>query len=228
MPEVIHEPLERRPLASRSWKISHRAAERLARAGVSPNAISLAGMAAGILAGLVLASTNRIDEPWSRAAWILGALLVQARLAANLLDGMVAVSTGRASPVGELYNEVPDRVSDIATLAGLGYASGGEPILGWVAACAAVLTAYVRAMGKAAGAPQDYRGPMAKPHRMFLVTVTALACALAPGEWLPAVGAGRWGLAALALAVIAAGSLITCVRRLRRAAEVLREIRSAP
>src|SRR5687767_13733117 len=115
MPEAIHEPLERRPLASRSGKDSRLAAEKLARAGVSPNAISLAGMAAGILAGVLLASTDRIAEPWSRVAWILGALLVQARLAANLHEGMVAVSTKRASPVGELYNEVPDRVSDIAT-----------------------------------------------------------------------------------------------------------------
>ena len=228
MPEVIHEPLERRPLASRSWKISHRAAERLARAGVSPNAISLAGMAAGILAGLVLASTSRIDEPWSRAAWLLGALLVQARLAANLLDGMVALATRRASPVGELYNEVPDRVSDLATLAGLGYAWGGDPILGWIAACAAVLTAYVRAMGKAAGAPQDYRGPMAKPHRMFLVTVTGLWCGLAPGAWRPALGDGGWGLPALALAVIALGSLITCIRRLHRAAAILKRLRGVP
>jgi len=228
MAETAYEPLERRPLASRSWKASRLAAEKLARAGVSPNAISLAGMAAGALAGLLLASTSRVDEPWSRAAWILGALLVQARLAANLLDGMVAVATRRASPVGELYNEVPDRISDIAILVGMGYASGGDPILGWAAACTAVLTAYVRAMGKAAGAPQDYRGPMAKPHRMFIVTVTALVCGLAPGGWLPPPGTGRWGLAAAALALIAAGSLITCLRRLLRAANALRRLRGAP
>ena len=208
--------------------MSRLAAEKLARAGVSPNAISMAGMAAGVLAGLLLASTSLVDEPWSRAAWLLGALFVQARLAANLLDGMVAVATGRTSPVGELYNEVPDRVSDIATLAGLGYASGGHPILGWAAACAAVLTAYVRAMGKAAGAPQDYRGPMAKPHRMFIVTVTALWCALAPRGGNLEVASGQWGAAALALAIIAAGSLLTCLRRLRRAADVLRGVRGAP
>jgi len=228
MAETIHEPLERRPLASRSWKVSRLAAEKLARAGASPNGISMAGMAAGVLAGLLLASTSRIDEPWSRAAWLLGALFVQARLAANLLDGMVAVATGRTSPVGELYNEVPDRISDMATLAGLGYASGGHPVLGWAAASTAVLTAYVRAMGKAAGAPQDYRGPMAKPHRMFIVTVTALWCAFAPGGWGPAVGSGQWGPATLALAIIAVGSLITCLRSLRRPADVLRGLRGAP
>jgi phosphatidylglycerophosphate synthase len=138
---------------------------------------------------------------------------------------MVAVTTGRASPVGELYNEAPDRVSDIATLAGLGYAAGGDPVLGWGAACAAVLTAYVRALGKAAGAPQDYGGPMAKPHRMFLVTVTALWCGLAPGAWQPATGPGA---ATLALAVIALGSAVTCARRLARTASFLKSSGSAP
>lgn len=232
---VEHEPLERRPLASRSWKISGRAAEKLARAGVSPNAISVAGMLAGIGAGAALASTSFAGEPWARAGWIIGALLVQARLAANMLDGMVAVATRRTSSVGELYNEIPDRVSDIAVLVGLGYAAGGEPILGWAAACAAVLTAYVRAMGKAAGAPQDYCGPMAKPHRMFAVTVTAIYCGFAPAAWQPVLGSGAGplegtrGLAALALGIILAGSIATASRRvLRIAARLGNAAGSAP
>ena len=48
----------------------------------------------------------------------------------------------------------------------------------FLAAILAIFVAYVRAAVKVAGAPQDYSGPMAKPHRMFLVTVTALLCAL--------------------------------------------------
>ncbi len=43
--------------------------------------------------------------------WLAGALLVQLRLLANLYDGMVAVLRQIASPVDELFNEVPDRVS---------------------------------------------------------------------------------------------------------------------
>ena len=33
-----------------------------------------------------------------------------------------------------------------------------------------MFVAYVRAMGKAAGGPNDFCGPMAKPHRMFALT----------------------------------------------------------
>ena len=42
--------------------------------------------------------------------FLVAAVCVQLRLLANLLDGMVAVGSGQASRIGELYNEVPDRV----------------------------------------------------------------------------------------------------------------------
>ena len=97
------------------------------------------------------------------------------------------MESGRTSAVGELYNEIPDRVSDVAILVGLGYAAGGWPTAGWAASVAAVLTAYVRAQIVAAGGPQDFVGPMAKPQRMFLVTVTGLYCWAAPTHWQPTV-----------------------------------------
>ncbi len=87
-----------------------------------------------------------------------------------MLDGMVAVQSIAPSAVGELFNEIPDRISDFATLVGLGYASGGMPALGWLAAWLAALTAYIRAQGKVSGAAQYYQGPMAKPQRMALAT----------------------------------------------------------
>jgi phosphatidylglycerophosphate synthase len=217
-------PLERRPVASRQWRPFQAAASWLVRRNVSPNAISLGGMVAGVAAGAVLWATARLDSPWREAAWIAAAAAMQLRLIANLLDGMVAIASGKASPVGELYNEVPDRVSDAAALIGAGYAAGGHPLLGWAAAAAAILTAYVRVMAKVAGAPMDYSGPMAKQQRMFVLTVTALGCALAPASWQPRweLGGAQLGLAALGLSVILAGSLWTSARRLRRAAAHLK------
>jgi phosphatidylglycerophosphate synthase len=146
-----------------------------------------------------------------------------------MLDGMVAIEGGRASPVGELFNEVPDRVSDAATLIGAGYAACGDVVLGFSAACAALFTAYVRAMGKAAGANHEFCGPMAKQQRMFTVTAVAVYCGLAPLDWQPAWAAwpGR-GLMAAALALILLGSLVTVVRRLRRIAATLTAGASAP
>jgi phosphatidylglycerophosphate synthase len=150
-------------------------------------------------------------------------VLIQLRLLANLLDGMVAIESGKASPVGELYNEVPDRVSDAVILIGAGSAVGGDVVLGFGAACVAVFTAYVRAMGKAAGAPQDYGGPMAKPHRMFVLSVIAVYLALAPADWQPGFGnPPTRGIVAAALALIIVGGIVTALRRLWRSAAFLK------
>jgi hypothetical protein len=80
-------------------------------------------------------------------------------------------------------------------------------ILGWSAAVLAVLTAYVRELGRGLGLPADFSGPMAKPHRMAVLT---LACALAAAEPL-------WGwqgqVMTVALGLITLGAAVTVVRR---------------
>ena len=217
---------DRRPIAARELSISKRLAQWLAARGVSANTISVAGMIVGLCGGIALALTAARPE-LARVCWLLAAGCIQLRLLANMLDGMVAVETQTASPLGELYNEVPDRVSDTATLVGLGYAAGSIPPLGYLAALAAVFTAYVRAVGKVAGAPQDYSGPMAKQQRMFVATLVALYCGLAPQAWQATWPAGSaWGVPAWALVLIATGSVFTAVRRLLRAAAILK--RSPP
>ena len=211
---------ERRPIASRELTVWKRAAAWLARQGVSANTISLAGMAAGLAAGAAFALSSRPE--WERWAFLAAALLMQLRLMANMLDGMVAVQTGRASLIGELFNEIPDRLSDAAILVGAGYAAGSQPELGYIAACVALFVAYVRAEGKAAGAHQEFCGPMAKSHRMFTLTAFALYCGLTPKSWQPTL---PWppaaGLLAAGLLLIAVGGVATAVRRLVRIARAL-------
>src|SRR5258707_10689081 len=136
------------PLAVRQWAISQSMTRFLLRRNVPPNAISLIGLASGCVAGLAFGATAS-TATWAPALWLLGAILILIRLFANVLDGMVAVEGGQCSRVGELFNEIPDRISDSAVLIGLGYAAGGHVALGYIAALAAVFTAYVRAVGKA-------------------------------------------------------------------------------
>ena len=204
---------DRRPLASRGWKISEKAARWLARRGVTPNAISMVGMICGILAGIMFVLTSEAAHPW--LFWLFGAVFVQLRLLANLYDGMVAVLREVASPVGELFNEVPDRLSDAATLIGFGYASGSNPVLGFVATIFAIFLAYLRAQGKVAGAHQEFCGPMAKQQRMATVTIVAIACAIVPG-------ASDWQIPMFALWVIISGCIVTIILRLQRIVTTLR------
>lgn len=207
-------PMSRRPLKSRNHEWAKRLAATLARRGAAPNAISLFSMAAAALAGLALFATRSADPVPRVLLFVAAGLFIQLRLLCNLLDGMVAVEGGRGSRSGELFNDAPDRVADALILVGAGYALpwpawGGA--LGWAAALIAVLTAYVRMLGGSLGLRQDFCGPMAKPHRMALLTG---ACLLSMFEALaPAM---RGWILLLALAVIIAGGLLTTWRRLHR------------
>jgi phosphatidylglycerophosphate synthase len=204
----------RRPLKSRERGWAKALAGMLAQAAVSPNAISLASIAFAALAALAFVLAAAAGAALQPVLWLVAAIGIQLRLLCNLLDGMVAVEGGRGSKSGEVFNDAPDRAADILILVAAGYglpwpAWGGT--LGWIAAMLAVLTAYVRVLGRGLGQPQDFCGPMAKQHRMAVMTG---ACLLAIGE---AFLFGYRGLAiGLALGVVAAGSLLTIGRRLRR------------
>lgn len=211
--------MDRRPIATRNRKWAQAATARLAARRVSPNAISIAGMCACIVAGIALGMTSVADY---RILWIIAAIGVQLRLTANMLDGMVALTSGRSSKIGELYNEVPDRISDAAVFIGAGFAWGGNIALGYIATILAIFTAYVRAAGKIAGAPNEFCGPMAKQHRMFVITLICLHSAVTPRSW-QVIRVNDWliGLVTLALAVIVIGCVITVMRRISRIVQAL-------
>ncbi len=153
-------------------------------------------------------------------------MLIQLRGACNIMDGVLAVETGTSSRTGYLWNEFPDRLADAATMIGAGYAAGGDPTAGWAAALAAVIVAYTRALARVAGAPMDYRGPMAKPARLALVCAVAVYCALTPAVWQPGWGTGgAIGLMGAALWIVTGGCIVTIWRRLHHAAHCLKDSR---
>lgn len=153
-------------------------------------------------------------------AWLGAAAGIQLRLVCNLLDGMVAVEGGKRSPVGGLYNEVPDRVADVLILVGAGYATSVEPgvvklfgvlPLGWSCAVVAVWAAYVRSIGAELTGKHFFIGPMAKQHRMAMLTSGCLMCLVASFV----KGGDPHIVMTVVLSIIFFGTLLTCWRRLR-------------
>ncbi|HEX4697351.1 MAG TPA: CDP-alcohol phosphatidyltransferase family protein [Candidatus Udaeobacter sp.] len=219
MPATPNTTIDRRPIATRNRRWAQAATAWLVARNVSPNGISIAGMCACIVAGIALGLTSSSD---SRILWLIAAAGAQLRLTANMLDGMVALSSGRVSKLGELYNEIPDRVSDAAVFIGAGFAWGGNVALGYVATILAIFTAYVRAAGKIAGAPNEFCGPMAKQHRMFGITVISLYSAVTPRSWqMIAFNDYHFALVTVGLLIIIVGSVVTVIRRLTRIADAL-------
>ncbi|MDN5105517.1 CDP-alcohol phosphatidyltransferase family protein, partial [Aliarcobacter butzleri] len=128
----------------------------------------------------------------------------------NLFDGMVALEGGKSTKSGELFNDIPDRVSDSLLFIALGYSITNISFgieLGYLAALFAALTAYVRVLGASMQAGSCFKGPMAKQHRMAILT-TALI--LTPFEL--SLFATDYILI-ITLFVIAIGSFLTIANR---------------
>jgi phosphatidylglycerophosphate synthase len=177
----------------------------LAARGVTPNAISQGAMVFAAMGGLGFWLSGA-TEGWVRALCLLVAASgCQLRLLCNLFDGMVAIEGGRKEADGPFWNEAPDRVSDMLILVGAGLGAGAAG-LGWAAAALAVATAYVRELGRAEGMGSDYGGPMAKQHRMAVMTGAALLAMLLPG----------WPVLTWALWLVVAGAGLTVALRARR------------
>lgn len=200
----------RRPLKVRDLGLAKSIASGLSRKNITPNQISILSVVFAMLgAGCLLASGWYSGIP-SMVLLLLAATVIQLRLLCNLFDGMVAVEGGKSTPSGELFNDIPDRIADPLLLVAAGYAVSSPAWvaeLGWCAGLLSVMTAYVRTLSASIGAPVNFAGPMAKQHRMAVLTV---ACVVAAAEAL--LSGTQWALL-LALLVIVIGSVMTAVRR---------------
>jgi phosphatidylglycerophosphate synthase len=219
----VAEPENRRPIKARGAGWARWLARRLADANASPDLISAASVAIASLGAALLLLASLTASAALRAPLLIGAAgCIQLRLLCNLLDGMVAVEHGRGSPAGPIWNELPDRFSDVALLAAAGYCAAAGGIVfaveaGWLCAALALLTAYLRELGRGLGFAADFSGPMAKQQRMAVLTAACLASTIEP------LWGWRGQALTIALAVIAIGAALTAWRRVRTLARRLTE-----
>jgi phosphatidylglycerophosphate synthase len=180
----------------------------LVRRRVSPDVVTAAGIPLALAGGVCLAAAA--SQP---LALLAVPFLAAARLVANLLDGMVARELGVSRPLGEIWNELADRIGDALFIGGLAFCPAVDPRLALAAVAMPLLASYVGLAAKAAGGRRGYGGVMSKPGRMAVLGVAApLAWATADLRWL-----------AVAAAIVAVGSLVTfCQRWLAAAAELRR------
>lgn len=198
----------RRPLATRGKSWVKAFTRFLLKTKVTPNQVSVMSFLFALIGAGALYFTAHHN-----ILWVVAAICIQLRLICNLMDGLLAVEGKLSSYNGDLYNEIPDRLSDVILLIGAGYAAqcqmGAQ--LGWLAATGALMTSYIRMHGASlTQGDHDFSGPMAKPQRMAILTA---ACLLSPltVSFLPQVN-----LILVAVIVIAAGSYITFVSRIFR------------
>ena len=174
-----------------------RAEDLLSARRVAPDAVTAAGMIAGVLAGAAIALGGILNQP---IVWLAVPFLAVLRLACNALDGSVARRTGTARPAGVVVNEVADRIADAALIGGAAFVV--DPGLAFGAVAVAFLTSVTGVLALAVVGERATSGPMGKADRTMVVAVAAVAA--------PVAGPVAFTVAAW---TIVAGGIITCARR---------------
>jgi CDP-diacylglycerol--glycerol-3-phosphate 3-phosphatidyltransferase len=175
----------------------------LARAGVTPNQVTVAAVGVSFVAGAAIAW--RPGETWPLV--VLPAALV-VRMALNAVDGVLAREHGMTSRTGAVLNELGDVVSDAAMYLPLGLVDAVNAA--WVVA--AVVLGIVGEMAgvvaQVVGGERRDDGPMGKSDRALAFGLVSVALA---------AGVRRTRVFDGVLAVVCVLLVVTIVNRARRA-----------
>lgn len=163
-------PEYRRPIAGRLRTTANAAVKLCVKADIHPDTVSYMSVVSAVLAGVCFWMAPRF--PW---LLVIAPGFCYMRLWCNMLDGMVALASGKASQRGEILNEFPDRISDTVIFIAIGYSGFCNEQFGFWAAIMALLTAYTGTLGQAVGVQREYSGMMSKPWRMVTVHIGAWA-----------------------------------------------------
>ena len=200
--------MDRRPLKSRGTFWAQKLAQLIAGTGISPNQISILSIVMSLISLVFFYYSGQ-----NKAFLVLAALFIQLRLLCNLFDGMVAVEYGKKTNTGDIYNDAPDRIADLFIIVGLGLSVTDNSMaihIAWFASAMAIMTAYVRVLGKSLGTESYFIGPMAKQHRMALVTLSAIT------DYILYLSGTSFSISFYVLCIIAIGSTVTCFSRLSK------------
>ncbi len=143
----------------------------------SPNTLSVAGFIFTVAAALVIQQSLKIG----------GVLLMIGGLC-DMLDGMVARTTGQATKFGAFLDSVLDRYSDAALFLSLAWYLGGKgdhygALISLGTLAGAFLVSYARARAEGVGIP-CHTGLMERPERIILVLVALFSGYIVPILWL--------------------------------------------
>jgi CDP-diacylglycerol--glycerol-3-phosphate 3-phosphatidyltransferase len=137
----------------------------LARAGVTPDAVTIAGTLAAVLGAVFLIGNGFLF-------W--GAFVVTLSVLLDLLDGALARARGGGSPFGAVLDSTGDRAADAAIFGALAWWFSGRGddrllvLLALICLVLGVLTSYVKARAEGVGLSCDV-GIVERTERLILV-----------------------------------------------------------
>lgn len=139
------------------------------RNNVHPDVINLLALIMSLFTGVALLYASNY-----KILFLAVPLLVLLRIAFNALDGLVARAQGVSSKIGEVYNELYDRLSDIVIFVFLAFAEYANAKLVLIALAAVLLNSYLGILGKSAGGSRVYKGFIGKADRMLYLGIVSI------------------------------------------------------
>ncbi|MCC7366517.1 MAG: CDP-alcohol phosphatidyltransferase family protein [Dehalococcoidia bacterium] len=151
------------------------------RLGITPNMISLLGLAGNIGAAVLVA---REELLWAGIVFLFFSAL-------DMVDGAVARATNTASPFGAVFDAVLDRIGEAAVLTGMAwyFADRGEQVqaaVTYAALLGSVAVSYMRARAEVMGLSMR-EGLFRRQERVALVGLGLLFNGLTVVAWLLAI-----------------------------------------
>ena len=156
--------------------------------GLTPNIVSLIGLALALLSAFTYAVTQ------SQPLWILLAtILLLASGFCDALDGVIARLYQQTSIFGGFLDSLMDRYADVAVYAGVIIGGLCDPLWGLAALSGSMMVSYSRARAEAAEIKMESVGLAERAERMLILSIASVAAIF----WLPALNIGIILLAVL-------------------------------
>ena len=142
-------------------------AEAADKIGLTPNAISVIGIALALLSALAYTSGHQ--------NLLLAVVLLLASGYCDILDGALARLCQKTTPFGGFLDSLLDRYADSAVY--IGIVIGGFCTLLWglLALIGSLLVSYTRARAEAAGIKMETIGLAERAERIIIIAVASLA-----------------------------------------------------
>lgn len=183
-------------------RIAEPVGRAVARAGITPNMVSVFGFGGNVAAAALIAQGALV---WAGAVFLFFSIL-------DLVDGAVARATGQASAYGAVLDAVLDRASEAIVLVGVAWYFGEReewwPVaLTYGALVGSVCVSYMRARAEVVGFPMR-EGLFRRQERVAFLTLGLLF--------------SGWGALTLAVALLAVFANLTALQRFVMLAKGLR------
>ncbi len=152
----------------------------LVRQRVSPNAITIIGLAINFLAAIIFIVGAEFGERNDHSYIALAGLTILFAGLFDMIDGRLAREGNMASPFGALFDSVLDRYSELVMFLGICYYLVAHDyfmssIFAFIAMIGSIMVSYTRARAEGLGVNCSV-GAMQRPERIIIISLSAIAC----------------------------------------------------